>query len=145
MYHVDATGWSTQISNDRAACAVDWHCWTAHPLSHLPHVGNVLMLGLQRWSTSPQPLQDRQQQIEKEEKQIRFWVVCPTCRRHRQEAGECVKPAVDVIGRCNGPCLCPPSWTGARLSVPMSGLPGYCFIRLQVQGGVHPSPCRAGA
>lgn len=48
------------------------------------------------------------------------WILGGVCvsvlgaERHRQEAGECVRWAVDVIGRCNGPCLCPPSWTGAK-------------------------------
>lgn len=80
------------------------------------------------------------------------WILGGVCvsvlgaERHRQEAGECVRWAVDVIGRCNGPCLCPPSWTGAKnvcshvrlLLFYQSVVLYHSYLAVeQMQGGVH--------
>lgn len=109
------------------------------------HVGIVLMLGGQqhtRGSAQP-PREPRQKADRAAKKQIGSFLggvpsICPVCvfvlrdGRHGKETGGCVRSAVDVIGRCNGPCQCqcPPSWTGARESVPSHVRPCYCFISL---------------
>lgn len=112
---------------------------TAHRLSHLPPRGQCAHAGAAdrdpkkaNWLLGGVPTQHV----------CLVAILCLRGGRHRQEAGECVRPAVDVIGRCNLPMS-----VSAKLDRGETVCSHAMLLFYQTASArwCAPIPCRAGA
>lgn len=158
MYHVPPQtmreDWASllacmHIEWSRSSCALLSRRRTSPRLSHLPTWAMCSCWGHRQLEAAGAAIRaedgakkDKDQRRKKRGKEKASWLLGGD-KRHGPGGGDCVRKAVDMIGRCKRPRLCPPRWTGARTVCSPATAARLLFYRTVVLNGcVHP-PCPA--